>query len=77
MIPDTDGDRCLDCNDLNHVDGHDTDGGGDGDRGMDCDVVNYDEGGENHDACKVEQERAEAQQQAEDKQTEVEVDEMK
>ena len=32
LIPDTDGDRCLDCNDLNHVDGHDTDG--DGDRGM-------------------------------------------
>ena len=75
MIPDTDGDRCLDCNDLNHVDGHDTGGGGD--KGMDCDVVNYDEGGENHDACKVEQERADAQQQAEDKQTEVEVDEMK
>ena len=41
------------------------------------DVVNYDEGGGNHDACKVEQERVEAQQQAEDKQTEVEVDEMK
>ena len=71
MIPDTDGDRCLDCNDLNHVDGHETD------KGMDCDVVNHDEGGGNHDACKVEQERVEAQQQAEDKQTEVEVDEMK